>query len=79
MTLLEKMDRRRLKKIQKKDDFHTHECKHCGSLIKLLQKVKVTVKKGDVGGSWHPAHEYIDLEKGCNEEGCVFVHFVQWY
>ena len=78
MTLLEKMDVHRLKENpESKDDCYAHEWKHCGSLLNLLWKVKVTAKKGGVGGSWYTTRVYRCLEKGCNEEGKVFIYFAQ--
>ena len=78
--LLEKMDTRRLKENpESKDDFCAHECKHCRYFLESLWKVKGTVKKEGVGGSWHAMHACRHLEKVCNEEGHVFIHFVQCY
>ena len=70
MTLLKKIDRRRLKENpESKDDYCVQECKHYGSLIKLLWEVKNTVKNLDVGGSSHAMHACRHLKKVCNEEG----------
>ena len=51
MTLLEKIDARRLKeKPEIKNDCYSHECKNFRSLLNMLCKVKGAAKKGGVGG-----------------------------
>ena len=70
--LLKKMDPYRLKgKPTSKNDYCTHECEHCGKLMKLAHKVKGCLKsKPRVGtGRYHAACTARHLENHCNEGG----------
>ena len=69
--LLVKIDARRLMtKPENKHEYCTHECKHCGFLLKFPWKVKGSCKsKGVEGGSFHAAHAGRHLEKHYNEAG----------
>ena len=72
MLLLGKIDARRLNgKPENKNNYHSHECKHCVMLIQFQWKVKETyeIKPGGGGRSYHTAHASRHLENYCNEAG----------
>ena len=66
------MDPRRFKENpESKNDYCTHECEHCGMLMKFQWKVKGSLesKPGGGGGSYHAAHAARHLENHCDESG----------
>ena len=69
MLLLGKMDPLRSKELQKRNDFHMHECKNCGMLMNFQWKVRVTYenKPGRGGKRHHAAHADRHMETHCNE------------
>ena len=72
MVLLGKMHPRMLKeKLKHKDNYCTHECNHCGKLIKIAWKVRGYLKNTGSGGtrSYHAVSAIRHLENHCNEAG----------
>ena len=69
MSLLGKMDARRLMpKTENNNGCCTHECKHCGFLLKFTWKLKGSIKNAGGGGhSHHDACVGRHLEKHCNK------------
>ena len=77
MVLLGKMHPRMLKeKLKHKDNYCTHECNHCGKLIKIAWKVRGYLKNTGSGGtrSYHAINAIRHLESHCDEAG---LHSVQ--
>ena len=59
-----------MKKQEHKHDCYTHECEHCGCLIKIPWKVKCSYEnKGGGGDSYNTEHAVRHLENYCNETG----------
>ena len=70
MSLFEKMDTLRLEqKPKRKDNFHAHECKDCGFLLKLPWKVKGFINKEGRGSICNTVHVGRHLEKHCDKTG----------
>ena len=76
MLLLGNMDPHRLKENPgNKNDYHTHECKHCGRLMKHQWKVNGSSKYKTRGGYgiYRAAYASRHLENHCNEEGLLSI------
>ena len=72
MTLLQKMDKNRLKENPIDDqDFNAHECEHCKKLLIFTWKTKEKLHSRPTNGlgSCHTAHVQRRLGKWCNAEG----------
>ena len=73
MLLLDQMDPRRLKQQPETKLYcHTHACKNCSSLLRIIWKDRKS-KKAENGGSYDTTHTQRHLKNYCNAEGLASV------